>query len=360
MNILKSLFGPKQVIGLDIGASYVKAMELKSIKNHKFELQSFNYAPTPPGTIEYGNLIDPKPLIPVISELIQKMHSKTKQICISLCGKDIIVKQISLPYLEDMKDISHIVRDEAEQYIPHDLTNAHLQYHILGNNQAKNQDWIKLLIISAQKDNIFSFLELIQLLEMECSIIDITSFALSNCFVNNYPQATEDTIALLNLGSEISNFVVLENKETVFAKDLFVGGDLYNDNLISQMQVSKEEAESLKISASKDQATPSEISQIIQKTHQAIAEDIQKNFDFYHAKSDKLKIQKLFITGGSSLTKDIASFLKTSLNIDVQVINPFSTVVYNESKFSPEYISQITPYATIAMGLSMRYRGDNK
>ena len=102
MNILSSLFGPKQVIGLDIGASYIKAMELKSTKNQMFELQSFNYAPTPPGAIEYGNLIDPKPLIPVISEMIHKMNSKTKKICISLCGKDIIVKQISLPYLEEM------------------------------------------------------------------------------------------------------------------------------------------------------------------------------------------------------------------------------------------------------------------
>ena len=126
------------------------------------------------------------------------------------------------------------------------------------------------------------------------------------------------------------------------------------------MQVSKEEAESLKISASKDQAVPSDISQIIQKTHRAIAEDIQKNFDFYHAKSDNVKIQKLFITGGSSLAKDIASFLKTSLNIDIQVINPFSKVSYDDRTFSPDYISQITPYATIAMGLAMRHAGDNK
>ena len=98
------------------------------------------------------------------------------------------------------------------------LTNAHLQYHLLGNSQAENQDGTKLLIISAQKDIIFSFLELTQLLQMECSIIDIASFALSNCFVKNYPQIAEDSIALLNLGSEISNFAVLENKRNCFCK----------------------------------------------------------------------------------------------------------------------------------------------
>lgn len=358
MAILNSLFGSKQLIGLDIGASYIKAVELKSRKKGDFELQSFNYAQTPTGAIEYGNLTDAKLLTPIISEMIQKMNTKTKKICISLCGGNIIVKQITLPYINDEKNIPHIVRDEAEQYIPHDLSTTNLQYHILKNNP--DPDWIKLLIISAQKDMIFSFLELAQMLNLQCSIMDIASFALSNCFTKNYPQIEEDTVALLNLGSEISNFVVLEDREIVFAKDLFVGGELYNENLTVQMQVSKEEAESLKISASGDQAIPPDTNQIIQATHQAIAEDIQKNFEFYHSKSDRVKIQKLFITGGASLTNGLDVFLKNTLQINVQLINPFSQISYNDQNFSPDHIAQITPYASIATGLAMRQIGDNK
>ena len=357
MSFLDSLFSSQQLIGLDIGTSYIKAMELKPSKN-KFKLISFHYAATPPGVVDHGRLMNIQPLVPVISDLIQQMKTKTKNISISLCGEDIIVKQIALPHVTDVKHIATVISGEAEQYIPHNLDNAHLQYHILKNQD--HPDMTKALIISAQKDIIFKFIELINHLDMNCSIVDIASFALSNCFTNNYPQIEGDTMVLLNLGSAITNFVVLENKEITFAKDLFFGGDLYNKNLINSMQVSEDEAESLKISTSNDHAVPPDAYRIIQNTHKAITEEIKKNFDFYHARSDKTKIQKLFITGGASLTKNLIPFLQEALQLEVQVINPFSLVSYDQRNFSPEYIAQITPYASVAMGLAMRYVGDDK
>lgn len=357
MAIFDSLFGSKQLIGMDIGTNYIKAVELK-MSQKKFKLVSFNYASTPPGVIEHGTLKNIEPLVPVILDLIQKMHTETKKICLSLCGGNIIVKQIVLPEIDDASHIKDVVSDEAEQYIPHDLNNAHLQYHILKNQEKGSVT--RALIISAQKDTIFSFLELAQHLTLQCTVIDVASFALFNCFINNYPHIQEDTVVLLNVGSTITNFVVLENGEITFAKDLFIGGDLYNKNLINLMQVSEEEAESLKMSASHNQPVPPDITQIIENTHKTIAEDIKKNFDFYYARSDQIKIQKLFITGGASLTQNIVPFLNKALGIEIEVINPFSLISYDQKKFTSEYISQIAPYASIAIGLAMRYAGDSR
>ena len=357
MAIFDSLFGSKQLIGLDIGTSYIKAVELK-ISRKQLKLISFNYASTPPGAIEYGNLKNIELLIPVISDLIQKMQTKTKKICLSLCGGDVIIKQITLPEISDIKHVKEIISDEAEQYIPHDLENAHLQYHVFENK--KKEPFTKALIISAQKDIIFSFLELARHLTLQCAVMDVANFALFNCVISNYPQVQESIVALLNLGSTMTNFVILKDGEIVFAKDLFIGGDLYNKNLINLMQVSKEEAESLKISASNDQPVPPDITRIIESTHKIIAEDIKKNFDFYYARSDQIRIQKVFITGGASLTQNIIPFLSKALGLEVEMINPFSLISYDQKKFTSEYISQIAPYASIAMGLAMRYVGDKR
>ena len=358
MSIIDSLFGPDRLIGLDIGTSYIKAVELKASKKG-FTLVGFNYAPTPPGSIEYGNLKDIKSLADVILNLIKQMNTKSKQICVSLCGGSIIVKQIILPEIDNINYIGDIISDEAEQYIPHNLSDAHLQYYIL-KNQEKTSVITKALIISAKKDIILSFLELEQLLGLKCSIIDVASFAFSNCFIANYPQLQEHTVGLLNLGSNITNFVVLENGEVAFAKDLFIGGELYNKNLVNFMQVSEEEAEGFKMSASKNQPLPSDIAEIITNTHKNISEEIKKNFDFYYARSDQVKIEKLFITGGASLTQDIVPTLHKLLNIDVEVINPFSSISYDPQHFSSDYLTQIAPYASVAMGLAMRYKGDSK
>ena len=358
MGIIESLFSPDRLIGLDIGTSYIKAVELKSSRKG-FALVGFNYAPTPHGAIEYGNLKNIKPLAKVILNLMKQMNTKSKHICVSLCGGNIIVKQIVLPEIDNINYIGDIISDEAEQYIPHNLSDAHLQYYIL-KNQEKTSAITKALIISAKKEIILSFLELEQLLGVKCSIIDVASFALSNCFTVNYPQVQESTVGLLNIGSNITNFVVLENGEITFAKDLFIGGELYNKNLINLMQVSEEEAESFKMSASKNQPLPTDIAEIIKNTHKSISEDIKKNFDFYYARSDQVKIEKLFITGGASLTQDIIPALNKYLEIEVEVINPFSLISYDQEHFSPEYLSQISPYASVAMGLAMRYKGDNK
>src|SRR5690606_3650812 len=146
--------------------------------------------------------------------------------------------------------------------------------------------------------------------------------------------------------------------DVVFARDIPVGGLNFTTDIHKQMGVSLEEAEALKISVSTGQSAPKEVTEIIQASLSSVIEEIHSGFDFYTATAGDSPIQKIYVTGGSSLIPGFLESLSQVTGIHVERLNPFSTIGYNPRVMSADYINQISPYASIAVGLALRKADD--
>ena len=143
------LFGKaKGLVGLDIGSSAVKAVELKpGGKGAEYQLVNVGIEPLPPEAIVDGAIMDSGAVIDAIQRLFTGQKIKTADVATSVSGNAVIVKKISLPQMSP-EELSESIHWEAEQYIPFDIQDVSLDYEVIeGGGSGGNMDVLLLSLI---------------------------------------------------------------------------------------------------------------------------------------------------------------------------------------------------------------------
>lgn len=348
------LFKSKKVIGLDIGTSTIKMAEL-DVSRKSSTLVSFAMVPTPQGCIAGGEVIDAVVLASAIRQLLDETKTKRKLVATGLWGNSVIVKKISIPKM-DMKLIGEQIRWEAEQYIPFDINEVSLDHKVM--ERSINQDPMEVLIIAAKNEQVMRCTEAIESVGLQLSVLDVSGFALANTFEANYEEYHTQTVALLNVGASVTNFVVVDRGEIVFCRDIPVGGITYTGEIQKALGISPEEAESMKLSLVSGQPTPEEVSNVIQSTHPFVCDEINGSFDFFSNTNPSGPIGSCFVTGGAARTPGFLTHLSQTSKISCLALDPFKKIRYSEKSMSHDYIHQIADFSAVVMGLGLRKPGD--
>lgn len=349
-------FNSKKVIGLDIGTSSIKLAEM-DFNSNGAQLLSFGFAPTPPNSVAGGEITDVGSVGMAIQSLVSEVKSKRKNVATAMWGTAVIVKKITIPKM-DRKLIKDQIRFEAEQYIPFDINNISLAHHILTGSSSS--DTMDILLIAAQNELVNQYTQVIEISGLACGVLDVSGFALANSFEMNYGRIPGEVVGLLNFGASITNFVVLQNGEVIFCRDIPVGGANYTNEIHKTMGVTVSEAEALKLSAVSRREVPDEVHSIISATNEAVTEEIRSSLDFLSATTNGLVLNRCYYTGGSSATSGLVETVSRVTGLKMQAFNPFLKVKTNPKKFSQEYLDQISPFASVVTGLAVRKLGDDK
>lgn len=349
-------FSNKKLIGLDLGSSMIKVCEL-DVSGKSAQLVGFAMAPTPENSIIGGEVQNAAALSDVVNSLIMELKTKRKNAAIGLWGTSVVVKRISIPRMEE-KLIAGQIRWEAEQYIPFDVNDVHIDYKVLKGVESSS-DSMDILLVAAKKDSIFLYQDIVQGAALTPAIIDLSSFALANCLVRNYPEAEQSTVAIMDMGASVTNFVVLQKGEVVFYRDIPVGGLTYTSEIQKTLNISFAEAEALKVGASHSGANPEELLAAIRSSHEVVIEEFQNSVDFFANTTPGLSIQKIFYTGGGFRTLNLVSESKGHIKIPFEVFNPLAGMTTKSRVFTSDYLQEIHALGAAAIGLSLRKVGDN-
>lgn len=348
-------FGNKQVIGLDIGSSSVKMVELKPV-GRGLKMTNFGMTPIPEGLVDGGEIVDPSVLAQHIGALHKELGLKNKSVCVGMFGGAVIVKKISIPRI-DPKLIGEQIQWEAEQYIPFDLSDVNLDYHLLSGG-GKNSETMDILLVAAKHDYIIRYFEAIESAGLKCSLIDVAGFAIANCFEMNYGVRRNQSIALINIGSGVTNLVIVDNGDVVFCRDIPIGGNVYNMEIARELGVSPQEAEELKIGFSRSHENPKELEDVIRSTNAMVCEEINDSFTFYEQSKSGSTASEIFLSGGSMQIPGLISAISEATGLNTQPFNPLQSVTYNKKSFSPEFVQEISPFLPCVLGLGTRKVGD--
>lgn len=347
-------FSSNKILGLDIGSSTIKLAEIETSRRG-ITLNGFALCPTPPKAVA-GDIVEPMAISDAVRGLFTELGTKRKNVNSGLWGSSVIVKRISIPQMDE-KLVGGQIRWEAEQYIPFDINEVNIDFKVLKGYRS-NPETMDILLVAARHDAAYIHQDIVRGAGLNCSILDIGGFALANCFMKNFNMGKGQTVALLNIGASLTNFVVVENGEVVFCRDIPVGGIHYTTEIQKGMGISFEEAESMKISASTGGAAPDEVMHIITRTHDAISEEIQSSFDFFLNTTPGIPVQQCFVTGGASKTPNLLGSLSRQTKIHMDTLDPLRNVKINERALNPGFVSEIRDFAAVAVGLGCRTVGD--
>lgn len=341
----------KNMVGLDIGSSSVKAVELQR-KGSGLELLNLGYGQLQPDTVVDGQIMELNDVSNVINRIFGEHQIKTTRVAAGVNGHSVIVKNIVLPQMSE-EELQESFSWHAEEHIPFDIADVNLDYQLTGSST----DVLNVLMAACKSDKIANLKQAIQLSGKQPVIIDVDAFALQNCFEVNYQPKVGEVVALLNIGAANMNINILNGTRSVFARDASVGGSQYTSLLQKELGLTFDQAEAVK----RGQPLPEDvearpIKPIIEAVSDMLALEVRKTMDFYRNTAEKGgdPVQKILIAGGGSKLPGLTEYLGKRFEIPVEVFDPFRQIQVNSRKFDPDYIREILPDMAVAVGLALR------
>ncbi|HEY6510067.1 MAG TPA: type IV pilus assembly protein PilM, partial [Vicinamibacterales bacterium] len=312
------LFGKKKgMVGVDIGSSAVKAVEIKvgGKGGDEYQLLNIGIETLPPEAIVDGAIMDAGAVIDSIQRLFQESKIKTVEVATGVSGNAVIVKKISLPQMS-AEELSESIHWEAEQYIPFDIQDVSLDYEVIeGGGSGGNMD---VLLVAVKKDKISEYTSALTQAGRNPIIMDVDVFALQNCYEMNYGIDPGRVVALLNIGASIMNVNVVKGGTSVFQRDIAAGGNQYTDAIQKDLNLSFEQAEALKKGEQVDGASAESLQPILQAVSENLAMEIQKTFDFFRATSSEDRIDRIFLAGGTAKVQGLRDLLADRFEAGVE------------------------------------------
>lgn len=345
----------RDVMGLDIGSSSIKLVELNKGKDG-FRLQNLGISPLPPEAIVDGALMDSVSIIDTIRDLISTTKTKRRDVVSSVSGHSVIVKKISLPFMT-VAELEESIQWEAERYIPFDINDVHIDFHIFGSSP-ENPDLMDVVLVAAKKDIINDYVSVIMESGLNPVIIDIDSFALENMLSINYEIDRDETVAIANVGASITNINIVKSNTSGFTRDIFKGGNQVTEEIQRQLHIDYEEAERIKVGSKADPPSQSAVQNVLKAASESLAVEIGNSLDFFQSTTTYEKVSKLYLSGGGSKIKDFDIVLQQQIGMPVEVVNPFKRVEYSGKNFDLEYLREIGPIMAVGVGLASRRVGD--
>jgi type IV pilus assembly protein PilM len=348
----------KALVGLDIGSSAVKAVELKPA-GKSYKVTSFGTEPLPPDSIVDGAIIDGAAVADAIRRLFERHNIKTKDVAASLSGNAVIVKKISLPIMSDA-ELAESIYWEAEQYIPFDIQDVNLDYQILDKGDAASgKGTMDVLLVAAKKEKIADYTGVITQAGRSAIVVDVDAFALQNAYEVNYWIDPGAVVVLLNAGASAININILQGDQSVFTRDISIGGNAYTEGLQRELNLPFDAADALKRGLPVDGVAYDDARPVLRAVTENLLLEIQKTFDFFKATAASDKIDRIMLSGGASRAEGFTEMLSDRFGTPVEPFDPFKRIAFDAKKFKTDSAAaDIAPTAAVAVGLALRRLGD--
>ncbi len=346
----------KSVVGLDIGSSGIKLVELKERKQGEFTLQRLGVEPLSPEAIVDGSIMDSSLVVDAIHRLNDQTKVKSTNYATSLSGHSVIIKKIQLPAMP-LEELDESIKWEAEQYIPFDINDVRLSYEVLSDGEP-GRDNMDVLLVAVKRDKVNDYVSVISQTGKTPTIVDVDAFAVQNAYEANYDLNPRSVVALINMGASVTNINVLSRGTTVFWRDITMGGNHFTESLQREFNLSFQQAEALKRGDPVDRYTAADARGVLDTVSAEMASEIRKTFDFFAATSSEGPVDELVLSGGCALTPNLLQVLRERFEVPTELMNPLKKIHYKESDFDATWLQSIAPMMAVAVGLGIRKVGE--
>jgi type IV pilus assembly protein PilM len=340
-------------VALDIGSSSIKMVEA-AVEKSGYRVINIGILPLPATAIQNNMVADKDVVVRTIQSLVQNHGVKATQVISAVPGRVAIIKKIQLPVQEE-EELEANVEFQASQVIPDTLENVNLDYQALDYLEVGNK--MDVLLVAVKKDIINSYSQVIKDAGLTPTIIDIDYFAMENMHEINYEPESNGLVGLIHVGARYTSINVLKNGVSAFTGDLPVGGEAFTEALVHALQLSYNQAETLKVTGQSVEKKSADVATLLKPTADYLAAEISRTLSLYRAVADEEGIHKIYLSGGSAKVPGLSRILAERLGVEVELSEPFRG--FNVSKnIDRDYLADSALALAVGAGLSIRRPGD--
>lgn len=325
----------RAVVGIDIGTSSIKAVEL-AVKAGGFEL--VNWA---------VEAIEGSDVKGALERLLKRMNIKEQTPVAAVSGKGTLIRYVEMPRMP-VEELRKSFTYEVDKYFPFDPQTIYTDCHII-DTLSKDKK-MPVLLVAVKKELVDHRVALFKEAGLELSEVTTNSIAMLNAFASlDNAGASDKARAVLDIGGAVSSLMVLDKANIPsFTRDLFVGGHEISKQMAAKLSISVEEVERLKRDP---QERKQEVLQACEAAVESLAGEIRLSMDYIKTEKNA-QVAELFLVGGASLLDGIEGLFEKRLNIPVKRWDPIGTLSLGEGVVSKEVQAHASQLG-VAVGLAL-------
>jgi type IV pilus assembly protein PilM len=339
----------KNLIGVDIGSSSIKVCQVRETRTG-YSLMSFGYAALPPQAIVDGQVMDGNTVADTLQQIWRSARIRQKEVSLGVSGQSAIIRKITVP-LMTAQELEEQIQWEAEQHIPFDIKDVQVDYQVLKRNPEAGQ--MDLLLVAAKRDQINDYAQLARDARLKPIVCDIDAFSIQNLFELSRGLPPDQTVALINIGANLTSLNIIANGISAFTREIANGGHTISEQVQKQLGVPFELAEAYKCGTG-DVPAPPQVAQIVESATDGIAAEIQRSLDFFMATSGDGDISRIYVMGGTSKIPSLSTAIERRARVPVEVWTPIERLSVDPKRVDAALLGAHAPQLAVALGLALR------
>ncbi len=338
------VYKQKDCLGLDIGTSSIKIVQLKK-KKTLTKLVGYESCILPENIIIEGIISEPEKLAKLIGDIMNDTKEgkfTAKKVIASIPDANVFTRVLEMPPLSN-KDLKEAVMWETDQSIPMAVTDLVVDWQVLGPSITK-KGMNDILLVGAPRAIVNSYVQFFDKLGLQPEAIETGLVSVVRALVSN--KERNEVMLVVDIGSRSTNLGFYDHTLRL-ADSLDIGGLDFTSLISTETKVDFKKAEEMKVRLGlKDKKVQS----ALESTLDNLKNEMQKVIK-YHDERNETKTSKVVLCGGSSNLVGLTEYLAEALKIEVKVGNPWVNIDTYPLKPVPKAIA---PAFANAIGLSLR------
>lgn len=362
-NFFSNLFAVQNgsVLGLDIGSSSIKAVQLRRKGGHAI-LETYGELALGPyagkGIGESTNLPTNK-IIEAVNDLLKEkeVNITTNNCAVAIPFASSLMQVIEFPEVP-AKQLTQMVPIEARKYIPVPITEVSLDWSVIPKDRNSVDSEVspggspgskmEVLIVALHNETIAEYKRIVESCSLTASFFEIEIFS----SMRSVLEQETAPILIVDMGATSTKLFIVERGVLRLSHMISRGSQSITTELSKSLGLSMTDAEILKREKGLSGiAGGIGVKDIVTITLDYIFAEANRFLLTYQKKYSK-NIAKIFLIGGGSALKGMEEVAKNSFQTEVVRGNPFLKVV--APAFLDQVLSDTGPEFAVAVGLALR------
>jgi type IV pilus assembly protein PilM len=339
------------LVGVDIGSSAIKVCQLKEGRKG-LALVRAGFCVLPPQTIVDGHVMNTQAIVSAIGRALEGAKIRQREVALSVSGQAVIIRKITVPLMTPT-ELDEQIQWEAEQHIPFDIKDVHVDYEVIRRRPESGQ--MDLLLVAAKREEVSDYLEVARQAKIKPLVLDIDAFTVQNLFEHNRGIPQDQTFAIINVGASLTSINIVSRGASAFTRDIPNAGNYVTEQVQKQLGVAFEQAEELKCQSVAQPFGPTaQVPPIVDAVCDTIAGEIQRSLDFFLATSGEPEMHRIYLTGGTSSLPALPAAISRRSRVHVEMLQPFERIAVEGKDVSADLLRTRGAQLCVALGLAMR------
>jgi type IV pilus assembly protein PilM len=363
--LLDKIFGEPSAVAVDIGTTSIKVMECRP-EGDRVVVSRMGMAPTPPGALLNGMVVDALIVGEVIRDLLHSTGSTARLAFSAVTDPSLVATRIQVPR-RDNASLAKAMPFEARSHIPFGAEEGQLTWQVLNPDEESPQ--MDVLLVAARNEAIDGRLQALEAAGLTPTVMDAVQFALlrSQVYASADPRVFERTVLLLHIGTAFTEMSVVWRGCFAFPRIVPIAGASMDQALAAAFSVDVEEARRIKetraVAAGLDELylLPEEQQQAAQAVCPVLEEivrDTQTSLNFlastFQMAGGEGGADEVLLSGGVSRLPRLAEYLQARLRTPVRVFDVFRDTRLTAPDYDPSFLADMSPYLSVVVGLALR------